>query len=81
MKKKMTVADLIISYLQEIGVKYIFGIPGGALEPLYGSVYRNGKIKIKPAGNLEYAFPQSCHHAADKAKEDDAVYHLGPSGT
>ncbi|GEM_PF-1591242 len=26
--------DLLISYLEQLGVEYVFGIPGGAIEPL-----------------------------------------------
>ena len=33
--------DLIISYLEQLGVEYIFGIPGGAIEPLYNALARS----------------------------------------
>jgi acetolactate synthase-1/2/3 large subunit len=36
-----TVADLLVSYLEQIGVEYIFGIPGGAIEPLYNAIARS----------------------------------------
>lgn len=36
-----TVADLLISYLEQIGVEYVFGIPGGAIEPLYNAIARS----------------------------------------
>lgn len=35
-----TAADLILHYLEQIGVEYVFGIPGGAIEPLYDSLAR-----------------------------------------
>jgi acetolactate synthase-1/2/3 large subunit len=34
-------ADLIVHFLEKIGVKYIFGIPGGAIEPLYNALARS----------------------------------------
>lgn len=40
--------DLLISYLEQLGVEYLFGIPGGAIEPLYnalGRSERRGGIK------------------------------------
>lgn len=37
------VADLIVFYLEQIGVEYIFGIPGGAIEPLYNALARSGR--------------------------------------
>ncbi|MEX1033474.1 MAG: thiamine pyrophosphate-binding protein [Cellvibrionaceae bacterium] len=36
-----TMADLLISYLRELEVEYIFGIPGGAIEPLYNALARS----------------------------------------
>lgn len=35
------VGDLIVSYLEQIGVEYVFGIPGGAIEPLYNALARS----------------------------------------
>lgn len=37
------VADLIVAYLEHIGVEYVFGIPGGAIEPLYNALARSGR--------------------------------------
>ena len=39
--KVFSVADLMLSYLKQIGVKYVFGIPGGAIEPLYDAIARD----------------------------------------
>ncbi len=36
-----TYADLIVSYLVQIDVEYIFGIPGGGIEPLYNALARH----------------------------------------
>lgn len=36
-----TYADLIIKYLLQIDVEYLFGVPGGAIEPLYNALARN----------------------------------------
>lgn len=41
-------ADLLLEYLNQLGVEYIFGVPGGAIEPLYNALARSerrGKIK------------------------------------
>jgi acetolactate synthase I/II/III large subunit len=35
------VADLLVAYLEQIGVEYVFGIPGGAIEPLYNALARS----------------------------------------
>lgn len=34
-------ADLIVAYLENLGVDYVFGIPGGAVEPLYNALARS----------------------------------------
>lgn len=34
-------ADLIVAYLERLGVEYVFGIPGGAVEPLYDALARS----------------------------------------
>ena len=34
-------ADLLVSYLEQIGVEYVFGVPGGAIEPMYNALARS----------------------------------------
>ena len=36
-------ADLIIEYLKNLEVDYVFGVPGGAIEPLYNALARGSK--------------------------------------
>lgn len=36
-----TIADLVIEYLEIIGVEFVFGVPGGAIEPLYNAMARS----------------------------------------
>ncbi|XOV77735.1 MAG: thiamine pyrophosphate-binding protein [Aestuariibacter sp.] len=33
-----TYADLIVDYLHQLGIEYVFGVPGGAIEPLYNAM-------------------------------------------
>ncbi len=33
--------DILIQYLTDLGVAYIFGVPGGAIEPLYNALARS----------------------------------------
>ncbi len=37
----MTLSDLIINYLEQFGVEYVFGVPGGPLGPLYDALARS----------------------------------------
>ncbi len=36
-------ADLLVAYLEQIGVEYVFGIPGGAIEPLFNAMARSAR--------------------------------------
>ncbi|MDM3872105.1 thiamine pyrophosphate-binding protein [Porticoccus sp. W117] len=33
--------DLLVSYLRQLDVEYVFGVPGGAIEPLYNALARS----------------------------------------
>jgi len=39
----LTLSDLIVSYLEQFGVKYVFGVPGSPLCPLFDALVRSGK--------------------------------------
>jgi acetolactate synthase-1/2/3 large subunit len=39
----MEAADLLVAYLEQIGVEYVFGLPGGAIEPLYNALARSAR--------------------------------------
>lgn len=34
-------ADIVIAYLEQLGVEYVFGVPGGAIEPLFNALARS----------------------------------------
>lgn len=40
----MNTAEFIVKTLEEVGVRYVFGIPGGALEDFNTALYNSGKI-------------------------------------
>lgn len=37
------VADLLVAYLEQLGVEYVFGVPGGAIEPIYNALARSAR--------------------------------------
>ncbi|MFA6972586.1 MAG: thiamine pyrophosphate-binding protein [Gallionella sp.] len=39
--RALEVADLLVAYLEQIGVEYVFGVPGGAIEPLFNAMARS----------------------------------------
>lgn len=36
-------ADLIVAYLEQLGIDFVFGVPGGAIEPLYNALARSSR--------------------------------------
>jgi len=52
-----TYADLIIDYLEYLGVEFVFGVPGGAIEPLYNALARRERLKHTDASK-----PQPAYH-------------------
>ena len=38
-----SVADMIFDYLRQLGIEYVFGVPGGAIEPLCNALARAGR--------------------------------------
>ncbi|WP_338847046.1 thiamine pyrophosphate-binding protein [Massilia sp. W12] len=39
----LDVADLLVAYLEQLGVRYVFGVPGGVIEPLYNAMARSSQ--------------------------------------
>ncbi|MDH5181825.1 MAG: thiamine pyrophosphate-binding protein [Gammaproteobacteria bacterium] len=45
----MEAGDLLIAYLEQLGIEYVFGVPGGAIEPLYNALARSSRRNsVKP---------------------------------
>lgn len=40
---EVEVAELVVSCLEQAGVEYVFGVPGGAVEPLYNALARSAR--------------------------------------
>ena len=41
--KPWELGDLLVAYLEQLGIEYVFGIPGGAIEPLYNAMARSAR--------------------------------------
>ena len=37
----LELGDMLVSYLNQLGIEYVFGVPGGAIEPLYNALARS----------------------------------------
>lgn len=42
-KEKPNVSDLLVSYLKQLDVEFVFGVPGGAIEPFYNSLAKSSR--------------------------------------
>ncbi len=67
-----TYADLILDYLLQIDVDYIFGIPGGALEPLYNALDRQQKHRSAQA----HSNPLADKHARKSRRYNEAIQEI-----
>lgn len=77
-------ADLVVEYLEQIGVEYIFGVPGGAIEPLYnamaGSARRGGLRPIVARHEAGAAF-MADGYARETGKLGVCCSTTGPGAT
>lgn len=57
---KLSGADILIKYLEDEGVEFIFGYPGGAVLHIYDALYKQDKVK-----HILVRHEQGATHAAD----------------
>lgn len=66
-------SDLIVRYLEHIGVDHVFGVPGGAIEPVYNALARSArKGGIQPVN--------ACHESAAAYMADGYYRETGKLG-
>ncbi|MES2262239.1 MAG: thiamine pyrophosphate-binding protein [Pseudomonadota bacterium] len=70
----MDMADLLIAYLEQLGIEYVFGVPGGAIEPLYNAIARNQRR----GGNLSHILAR--HEAGAAFMADGYARETGKIG-
>lgn len=77
-------ADLIVAYLESIGVEYVFGIPGGAVEPFYDALARSqrrGGLRSIVARHETGAAFMADGYARETGKIGVCVATSGPGAT
>lgn len=47
-REEIDASALILYYLQQLGVEYVFGIPGGAIEPFYNALAKTARNEEGP---------------------------------
>jgi acetolactate synthase-1/2/3 large subunit len=77
-------ADLIVESLEALGVEYVFGVPGGAIEPLYNALARSGRRggpKAIVARNEQGAAYMADGYARETGKIGVCMATSGPGAT
>lgn len=77
---KIKVSDLIVEYLQRIGIKYVFGMPGAHILPVYDSLY-NSPIKTVLAKHEQGASFMACGYARATGNIAACITTAGPGAT
>lgn len=67
------IAELIIRYLEQLNIDYVFGIPGGAIEPIYDALARSEYRNSVRAIN-------ACHESAAAYMADGYYRETGKLG-
>lgn len=77
-------ADVIVAILEQIGVEYVFGVPGGAIEPLYNALARSqrrGRITAVVARHESGAAFMADGYARDSGRLGVCCTTTGPGVT
>ena len=71
--KQVDIAELILLYLEQLGIEYIFGVAGGAIEPLYNALARRSRV-----GGIRSVM--ACHEAGAAFMADGYARESGKIG-
>lgn len=80
----MDMADLMVAYLEQLGIDHVFGIPGGAIEPLYNALARSerrGAIRHILARHEAGAAFMADGYARETGKLGVCIATSGPGAT
>lgn len=77
-------ADMLVEALEALGVEYVFGVPGGAIEPLYNALARSGRRggpQAVVARNEQGAAYMADGYARETGKIGVCIATSGPGAT
>ncbi|MEC7371116.1 MAG: thiamine pyrophosphate-binding protein, partial [Pseudomonadota bacterium] len=79
--KQMSGADLLIRSLQEEGVKYLFGYPGGAVLHIYDALFKQNQIKHFLVRHEQAATHMADGYARSTGRTGVVLVTSGPGAT
>ena len=77
---KIPVSELIVRYMEKLGIEYIFGMPGAHIQPVYDSLYHSS-IKSVLAKHEQGAAFMACGCARASGKIAACITTAGPGAT
>ncbi|RAP34370.1 acetolactate synthase large subunit, partial [Candidatus Marinamargulisbacteria bacterium SCGC AAA071-K20] len=80
-KKSISGAQAIIKSLENQGVEYIFGYPGGAVMPIFDAIYDSKKIKLILVRHEQGACHMADGYARATGKPGIVLVTSGPGAT
>jgi len=76
---KIPVSELIVKYMEKLGIEYIFGMPGAHILPVYDSLYHSS-VKTVLAKHEQGAVFMACGCARASGKISACITTAGPGG-
>ncbi len=77
---KIQVSELIVKYLERLGIEYIFGMPGAHILPVYDSLYHS-RVKTVLAKHEQGAAFMACGYARASGQLSACITTAGPGAT
>jgi len=77
---KIKVSELIVRYMEQLGIEYIFGMPGAHILPVYDSLY-DSRIHSILAKHEQGAAFMACGYAKASGKISACISTAGPGAT
>jgi len=77
---KIPVSELIVNYIEKLGIEYIFGMPGAHIQPVYDALYHSS-VKTVLAKHEQGAAFMACGCARASGKISACITTAGPGAT
>ena len=77
---KITVSELLVKYIERLGIEFIFGMPGAHILPVYDSLYHS-RVKTVLAKHEQGASFMACGQARASGNISACITTAGPGAT
>jgi len=77
---KIPVSELIVKYMERLGIEFVFGMPGAHIQPVYDSLYHSN-VKTVLAKHEQGAAFMACGCARASGKISACITTAGPGAT